>query len=79
MSHSAALGDMFLIMKSLVTLVCLETAPKTNNSNHVFGLWRVVLCKVDATEHVQERGFVHSFASLLFYISQHLNYRGTRL
>ena len=31
--------------KSLVTLVCLEMAPKMINGDHVFSLWRVVLCK----------------------------------
>ena len=29
--------------KSLGTLVCLETATKSNKSNHVFSLWRVVV------------------------------------
>ena len=58
------------IMNSLVTLVCLETAPKTNNSDHVSSLQRVVLCNADATEHVQERCSVYSFTS--FYISQPL-------
>ena len=70
MSHTAALSD--IIINSLVTLVSLETAPKTKNSDHVFSLWRVVLCKADATEHVQEGCSVYSFVSLLCFIGAEL-------
>ena len=38
----------------------LETAPKTNSSDHVFSLRRAVLCKADVTEHVQEHGYVYT-------------------
>ena len=59
MAWKSRLKAMFCyIIKSFVTLVCLEMAPKTDNSDHVFGFHRVVLCKVDATERVQEHGSV---------------------
>ena len=56
MSHTAALGDMFLHHED-------DDWSKTNNSGHVFSLRRVVLCKTDATEHVREHGSVYSFTS----------------
>lgn len=37
----------------LVRFVCLETAPKTKNSDHAFSHWRTVQGKADDTEHVR--------------------------
>lgn len=53
MSHIAALGDMFF-HKAVATVVCLGTAPKINNSDHIFSLSKAFPCKADATEHMQE-------------------------
>lgn len=36
----------------LVKLICLEMALKTNHSDRIFILWRVVLCISDTTKHV---------------------------
>ena len=55
-SHTVAQSDMFL---AWVTLVCLQTAPKSNNRNHVFSLGRVVHCTAHSTVHAWEHGYVY--------------------
>ena len=47
-------------MKSLGMVVCLEMAPKTNNSDSVFSLRTVVLCKAGDTALAWERDSIYS-------------------
>ena len=51
MRHTAALGYMFTNQEEIEHVICLENAPKTNNSDHVFNLQRVVLYNADVTVH----------------------------
>ena len=48
-----------------VTLVCLEMAPKGNNSDHTFSLRREVPCTADASAHAQN---AVSFTELSWFV-----------
>lgn len=56
MSHTVALGDMLLRHEEFGHVSLFETASKTNNSDHISNLWRVVPCTADITVHTQEHG-----------------------
>ena len=58
------------ITKITVTVVCLETTPKTKNSDHVFSLSREVPCTADATVYAQECSSVYRAVLAFFFISK---------
>ena len=55
----------------MVTIVYLEMAPESKNSNKIVTLRSEVPCTADATVHA---GSVSNFASLLCYIIQPLDF-----